>query len=125
MRRSLCLQEEASQGRMTQQAAVSGVDLPRLVTEAEPSIEAEFEPLLGVLPRDYGSFETKVLEDLMRPFCSEHASGSRTTACNTALPAAADAGRLTARSGAARSNPERRELGQRKRVVRIATLSAR
>jgi hypothetical protein len=28
------------------------------------AIEAEFEPLLGVLPRDYGVFETRALEDL-------------------------------------------------------------
>ena len=54
-----------------QQAAVSGADLPRLVTEAMTAIEAEFEPLLGVLPKDYGIFETKVLEDLMRLFNSE------------------------------------------------------
>src|SRR3989475_2253544 len=54
-----------------QQAAVGGADLPRLVTEAMTAIEAEFEPLLGVLPKDYGIFETKVLEDLMRLFNSE------------------------------------------------------
>ena len=54
-----------------QQAAVSGADLPRLVTEAMTAIEAEFEPLQGVLPKDYGIFETKVLEDLMRLFNSE------------------------------------------------------
>ena len=54
-----------------QQAAVSGADLPKLVTEAMTAIEAEFEPLLGVLPKDYGIFETKVLEDLMRLFNSE------------------------------------------------------
>jgi type I restriction enzyme M protein len=34
------------------------------------AIEAAFEPLLGVLPKDYGIFETKVLEDLMRLFNS-------------------------------------------------------
>ena len=27
------------------------------------AIESEFEPLVGVLPKDYGIFETKVLED--------------------------------------------------------------
>jgi type I restriction enzyme M protein len=53
------------------QAAVSGADLPKLVTDAMAAIEAEFEPLLGVLPKDYGIFETKVLEDLMRLFNSE------------------------------------------------------
>ena len=35
------------------------------------AIEAGFEPLQGVLPKDYGIFETKVLEDLMRLFNSE------------------------------------------------------
>ncbi|MBI4720685.1 MAG: N-6 DNA methylase, partial [Chitinivibrionia bacterium] len=46
-------------------------DLPKLVTEAMTNIEAEFEPLQNVLPKDYGIFETKVLEDLMRLFNSE------------------------------------------------------
>ena len=35
------------------------------------AIEAKFEPLQGVLPKDYGIFEPKVLEDLMRVFNSE------------------------------------------------------
>ena len=35
------------------------------------AIEAEFPPLDGVLPKDYGIFEPKVLEDLMRLFNSE------------------------------------------------------
>jgi type I restriction enzyme M protein len=42
------------------------------------AIEADFEPLQGVLPKDYGIFEPKVLEDLMRLFNSEqikHATG--------------------------------------------------
>src|SRR3989442_5858861 len=54
-----------------QQAAVSGADLPRLVTDAMTAIEADFEPLVGVLPKDYGIAESKVLEDLMRLFNSE------------------------------------------------------
>ena len=70
-RRSLYLPEKARYDGIMQQAAVSGADLPRLVTEAMTAIEAEFEPLLGVLPKDYGIFETKVLEDLMRLFNSE------------------------------------------------------
>ena len=49
-------------------ATVSGSDLPKLVTEAMTAIEDEFEPLDGVLPKDYGIFEPKVLEDLMRLF---------------------------------------------------------
>ena len=70
-RRSLYLPETARYDWIMQQAAVSGADLPRLVTEAMSAIEAEFEPLLSVLPKDYGIFETKVLEDLMRQFNSE------------------------------------------------------
>ncbi|MBI2889231.1 MAG: N-6 DNA methylase [Nitrospirae bacterium] len=69
-RRSLYLPEQARYDWIMQQAAVSGADLPRLVTEAMTAIEAEFEPLQGVLPKDYGIFETKVLEDLMRLFNS-------------------------------------------------------
>jgi type I restriction enzyme M protein len=69
-RRALYLPEKARYDSIMQQAAVSGADLPKLVTEAMTAIEAEFEPLLGVLPKDYGIFETKVLEDLMRLFNS-------------------------------------------------------
>ena len=39
----------------------------------------EFELLLGVLPRDYGIFEAKVLEDLMRLFNSSRSSGPPAT----------------------------------------------
>jgi len=69
-RRSLYLPATAQYDFIMQQAATSGADLPRLVTDAMTAIEAEFEPLLGVLPKDYGIFETKVLEDLMRLFNS-------------------------------------------------------
>ena len=70
-RRSLYLPENARYDWIMQQAAVSGADLTKLVTEAMTAIESEFEPLVGVLPKDYGIFETKVLEDLMRTFNSE------------------------------------------------------
>ncbi|MCX5825594.1 MAG: N-6 DNA methylase [Deltaproteobacteria bacterium] len=70
-RRSLWLPETARYDWIMQQAAVSGSDLPRLVTDAMTAIEAAFEPLTGVLPKDYGIFDTKVLEDLMRHFNSE------------------------------------------------------
>ena len=70
-RRALWLPESARYGWIIQQAATSGSDLPRLVTEAMTAIEAKFEPLQGVLPKDYGIFEPKVLEDLMRLFNSE------------------------------------------------------
>ncbi|MDP9177066.1 MAG: type I restriction-modification system subunit M [Gemmatimonadota bacterium] len=65
-RRSLYLPEAARYDWIMRQAAASGADLPRLVTEAMTAIETEFEPLQGVLPKDYAIFETKVLEDLMR-----------------------------------------------------------
>ena len=70
-RRSLYLPEKARYDWIMQRAAVSGADLPSLITEAMTAIEAEFEPLVGVLPKDYGIFESKVLEDLMRLFNSE------------------------------------------------------
>ena len=70
-RRSLYLPDKARYDWIMQQAAVSGTDLPKLVTDAMIAIEAEFEPLAGVLPKDYGIFEAKVLEDLMRLFNSE------------------------------------------------------
>jgi len=70
-RRSLYLPINARYDWIMQQAAVSGADLPKLVIEAMIAIEAEFEPLIGVLPKDYGIFESKVLEDLMRLFNSE------------------------------------------------------
>src|SRR5713226_10212055 len=70
-RRALWLPEKARYDRIMQQAAISGSDLPRLVTEAMTAIEEGFEPLDGVLPKDFGIFEPKVLEDLMRLFNSE------------------------------------------------------
>src|SRR5438094_7087612 len=44
-RRALYLPEQARYDRIMQQAAVSGADLPKLVTEAMTAIEAEFQPL--------------------------------------------------------------------------------
>ncbi|MHB8894767.1 MAG: type I restriction-modification system subunit M N-terminal domain-containing protein, partial [Candidatus Geothermincolia bacterium] len=70
-RRALWLPETARYDWIMQQATTSGADLPRLVTAAMTAIEAEFEPLQNVLPKDYGIFETKVPEDLMRLFNSE------------------------------------------------------
>ena len=61
-RRALWLPEKARYDWIMQQAAVSGADLPRLVTGAMTAIETEFEPLANVLPKDFGIFETKVLE---------------------------------------------------------------
>lgn len=76
-RRSLYLPQKARYDWIIRQAAVSGTDLPKLVTEAMSEIEAGFEPLLGVLPKDYGIFESKVLEDLMRLFNGEQIKQAR------------------------------------------------
>jgi len=70
-RRAMWLPEQARYDWIMQQAAVGGSDLPKLVTGAMTAIEAEFAPLAGVLPKDFGIFEPKVLEDLMRLFNSE------------------------------------------------------
>ncbi|HRQ75556.1 MAG TPA: N-6 DNA methylase [Phycisphaerales bacterium] len=70
-RRSLYLPETARYDWIMHKASTGDVDLPSLITNAMDDIEAEFEPLLNVLPKDYGIFETKVLEDLMRLFNSE------------------------------------------------------
>jgi type I restriction enzyme M protein len=70
-RRSLFLPEEARYDWIMQQASVDGADLPKLVTDAMTAIEKSFEPLQGVLPKDYGIFESKVLEDLLRLFNSD------------------------------------------------------
>ena len=51
-RRALYLPETARYDWIMEQAEVSGADLPGLVTAAMSAIEAEFEPLLGVLPND-------------------------------------------------------------------------
>jgi len=70
-RRALWLPETARYDYIMEKATIDPAGLPRLVTDAMTAIEADFEPLLGVLPKDYGIFEPKVLEDLMRLFNSE------------------------------------------------------
>jgi len=49
----------------------SDTDLGEAVNTAMDKIEESFEPLVGVLPREYGIFEREVLEDLLRAFDSE------------------------------------------------------
>lgn len=73
-RRALWLPKEARYDWIMEQASTQ--DLPTLVTAAMNAIEAKFEPLQGVLPKDYGIFEPKVLEDLMRLFNSEQIRGA-------------------------------------------------
>ena len=70
-RRALWLPETARYDYIMEKASVDPAGLPKLVTAAMTAIEADFEPLQGVLPKDYGIFEPKVLEDLMRLFNSE------------------------------------------------------
>ncbi len=70
-RRALWLPERARYDWIMQQAATGGSDLAKLVTEAMTAIETDFEPLQGVLPKDFAIFENRVLEDLMRLFNSE------------------------------------------------------
>jgi type I restriction enzyme M protein len=70
-RRALPLPECARYDWIMTQATSSKDPLPKLVTNAMKAIEEKFEPLKGVLPRDYGIFEPKVLEDLMRVFDRE------------------------------------------------------
>ena len=70
-RRSLYLPDVARYDWIMQKASVGGADLPKLLAEAMSAIESEFEPLLGVLPKEYAIFESKVLEDLLRVFNSE------------------------------------------------------
>ncbi|MGO8930493.1 MAG: N-6 DNA methylase [Limisphaerales bacterium] len=70
-RRALWLPAVARYDYIMDKATTDPAGLPKLVTNAMTAIEADFEPLLGVLPKDYGIFEPKVLEDLMRLFNSE------------------------------------------------------
>lgn len=71
LRRALWLPENARYDWIMEKAAISGNSLPTLVTEAMTSIENGFEPLKNALPKDFGIFEPKVLEDLMRQFNTE------------------------------------------------------
>jgi type I restriction enzyme M protein len=70
-RRALPLPESARYDWITANATSGEKDLPTLVTDAMKAIEDKFAPLKNVLPKDYGIFEAKVLEDLMRVFNSE------------------------------------------------------
>jgi type I restriction enzyme M protein len=69
--RALPLPEPARYDWIMEKATSCKKALPTLVTDAMKAIEEKFTPLKNVLPRDYGIFEPKVLEDLMRLFNSE------------------------------------------------------
>ncbi len=75
-RRALYLPEAARFDWIMAHAGTEGRDLPLLINDAMTAIEASFEPLKGVLPKDYGIFEPVVLEDLMRLFDSERIRGA-------------------------------------------------
>lgn len=70
-RRALPLPDEARFDWIMRMATSGEKTLPALVTRAMKAIEEKFDPLKGVLPKDYGIFEPQVLEDLMRLFNSE------------------------------------------------------
>lgn len=70
-RRALPLPDEARFDWIMKHASSGDKTLPELVTDAMKAIESKFDPLKGVLPKDYGIFEPQVLEDLMRLFNSE------------------------------------------------------
>lgn len=77
-RRALWLPGTARYDYIMAKATTDPAGLPKLVTDAMAAIETDFEPLKNVLPKDYGIFEPKVLEELMRLFNSEqirHATG--------------------------------------------------
>src|SRR5436309_720415 len=67
-RRALPLPESARYDWIMANASSSDKGLPALVDDAMKAIEDRFEPLRGVLPKDYGIFDAKVLEELMRQF---------------------------------------------------------
>ena len=58
-RRALPLPEEARYDWIMAQATSGKVSLPKLVTTAMKAIEEKFEPLKGVLPKDYGIFDAE------------------------------------------------------------------
>ncbi|MGB7323604.1 MAG: N-6 DNA methylase [Rubripirellula sp.] len=68
-RRALFLPEESRYEHLLD--LPSDTDLGEAVNTAMDKIEESFEPLAGVLPREYGIFEREVLEDLLRAFDSE------------------------------------------------------
>ena len=68
-RRSLFLPEESRYEYLLN--LPSDTDLGAAVITAMEKIEESFEPLAGVLPKEYGIFERDVLEDLLRVFDSE------------------------------------------------------
>lgn len=65
-RRALFLPETARYDYILSQP--KGADLSKAIIKAMTAIEDAFEPLAGVLPKEYGIFERSVLEDLLKIF---------------------------------------------------------
>lgn len=68
-RRALMLPKEARYDELLK--LPKGVNLGTAIVKAMDSIERDFEPLQGQLPKDYDKFENDLLEDLLRVFDSE------------------------------------------------------
>jgi type I restriction enzyme M protein len=68
-RRALYLPEEARYDWII--SLPKEEDLDQALIDAMTDIEKEFEPLKGVLPKEYAIFERTVLEDLLRIFNRE------------------------------------------------------
>jgi type I restriction enzyme M protein len=68
-RRALMLPEIARYDHLLKLPA--GANLGAALVDAMNAIEADFEPLVNQLPKDYDRFENKLLEDLLRNFDSE------------------------------------------------------
>lgn len=68
-RRALMLPEQARYDSLLKLPA--GANLGAALVDAMNAIEADFEPLVGQLPKDYDRFDNKLLEDLLRNFDTE------------------------------------------------------
>jgi type I restriction enzyme M protein len=68
-RRALWLPKKARYDSIM--ALPTGSDWGQALIDAMNAIEADFEPLAGVLPKDYTRFDNDFLEDLLRIFNSE------------------------------------------------------
>ena len=72
-RRALFLPEAGRYDSIMAQATTDPAGLPKLVTDTMTAIETEFDPLRNVLPKDYGIFEPKVIEELLAKFSIQKA----------------------------------------------------
>lgn len=68
-RRALMLPESARYDELLK--ATKGTDMGAKLVEAMNAIEAAFPPLKDQLPKDYGPFDSDILEDLLRIFDDE------------------------------------------------------